>query len=138
MKGSPLLQTVLLALGLAVAGLPVWLLTRPHGRAAPVVSVAPVAGDREAELSVTATSPAELTLALSGTAIWHSGAPATAFSGTLRLPEEPVDLVATVAWTDSVATQAVRIRIMRDGETLADSSLWGSGKTTEVVAVTAP
>jgi hypothetical protein len=134
MRGSPLLQTLLLAAVLALAALPVWKLTRPR----PPVEAAPPSSAPESsvgpvELTVTSTADADVELTHSGTTLWRSGAPSGHFETTLSLPTD-AELVVRVQWTHS-GTHAARFRLSRDGGLLTETTLWGEQEASDVLAV---
>jgi hypothetical protein len=133
MRGSPLLQALLLAVVLALAGIPVWSLTRPHAHAEPARSSKTEPGMTAADLIVTSTAEAEVELALSGTTIWQGRPAAPRFEAALSLPPD-AELVARVRWARS-GTSAARFQVSRDGEQLADVTLWGDTEATDVLSV---
>ena len=133
MRGSPLLQALLLAVVLVLAGLPVWTLTRPHAHSEPAKSPKQEAGARTADLIVTSTSEADVELALSGTTIWQGGPAANRFEASLSLPPD-AELVARIRWIRG-GTNAARIQISRDGEIQTDVTLWGDADATDVLPV---
>lgn len=137
MRGSPLLHALFLAGALALAGIPVWSLTRPHEHAAePRVESKPTTL-RSVDLSVTSTAPAQITLKDAGKSVWQSAAAGTQFEQTLELPATGSELVATVTWPDG-EIHAARFQFSHDGETLADVTLWGGTETTDVITVPKP
>lgn len=138
MRGSPLILTAFLALGLLLAGIPVWSLTRPHPHETPVAapSSAP-ATTRPLELKITSTSAALVELRQSGQLIWQSQSPAESFTQTLPAAAD-ADFVASVRWLDAAKQNAIRFEFSRDGDALADKTLWGEGQTEDVLSVTAP
>lgn len=137
MRGSPLLHALFLAGALALAGIPVWSLTRPHEHTAePQVESKPTTL-RSVDLSVTSTAPAQITLTGAGKPVWQSAAPGTQFEQTLELPATGSELVATVTWPDG-QTHAARFQFSHDGETLTDATLWGGTETTDVIVVPLP
>lgn len=137
MRGSPLLHALFLAIALALAGIPVWSLTRPRAHAVERKIEAAPAERQSVELAVTSTTPAEIVLSMEGTVVWQSGAAGTQFEHTLDLPVSGSELVATVKWTDG-QTHAARFQFSHDGETLADATLWGNLETTNVISVPKP
>lgn len=137
MRGSPLLHALFLAAALALAGIPVWSLTRPHVHAVNTKPGPAKTGRQAVELSVTSTASARITLTSEGRAVWQSGEAGTHFEQTLDLPATGSELVATVRWaTDQ--QQAARFQFSHDGETLADATLWGDAETTDVISLPKP
>jgi hypothetical protein len=139
MRGSPIILTALLALALLLAGLPVWTLTRPHEHSEPAPpSVArPTATTRPLELNVATTSPATIELRHSGQLVWSSPVPADSFTTTLPAPPDAADFVATIRGLDGSKQNAARFQFSHDGDTLADTTLWGEQTTEDVIPVPA-
>jgi hypothetical protein len=133
MRGSPLLQALLLAVALALAGIPIWSLTRPHDHAEPVRAPASEPGTSVREMTITSTADAEVELDFSGSTIWRGHPAAQHFETTLSLPPD-AELVARVRWTKP-GTNAVRLQFSQDGDQQADVTLWGDGEATDVVPV---
>lgn len=133
MRGSPLLQALLLAIVLALAGVPVWSLTRPHEHVEPTQPKAAPADSSSRDLAVTSTAEAEVELSLSGTVIWRGQPAAKHFEATISLPPD-AELVASVRWAHG-GTNAVRFQISRDGETQADTTLWGDAEANDVLSL---
>ncbi len=137
MRGSPLLHALFLAVALALAGIPVWSLTRPHSYAVETKAEAKPAERLAVDLTVTSTAPAQVVLSAAGQMLWQSGAAATRFEQALDLPAAGCELVAKVTWSDG-ADHAARFQISQDGETLADATLWGESETTDVIVLPKP
>jgi len=133
MRGSPLLQALLLAVVLALAGVPVWSLTRPHEHFEPAQPKAHSADSTNRELSVTSTAEAEVELSLSGTVIWRGQPAAKLFETTISLPPD-AELVASVRWTKG-GTNAVRFLVSSDGEIQTDTTLWGDTEANDVLSL---
>ena len=139
MRGSPLLLTAFLALGLLLAGIPVWSLTRPHPHTtpAPASTTVPPAHVRPFELKVTTTTAATIELRHAGQVVWSSSAPAESFDATLSAASGLTDFVASIRWLDGSKANAARFQFSRDGDTLADLTLWGELSTEDVLTVPA-
>jgi len=133
MRGSPLLQALLLAVVLALAGVPVWSLTRPHEHVEPAQPKATAADSTNRELAVTSTAEAEVELSLSGTVIWRGQPAAKRFETTISLPPD-AELVASVRWTKE-GTNAVRLQVSSDGEIQTDTTLWGDTEANDVLSL---
>jgi hypothetical protein len=131
MRGSPLIQALILAIVLALAGVPVWSLTRPHEHVEPAKpkSAEPAAVARD--VVVTSTSEAEVEISLSGTVVWRGQPAAKQFETTLTLPPD-AEIVASTRWTQG-GTNAARFQISHDGETLTDATLWGDTEASDVL-----
>jgi hypothetical protein len=132
MRGSPLLQALFLAVVLALAGFPVWSLTRPKAAQASV-QVRETVQRRSVDLAISATGDARLVLTEGGTEIWSDRTTPAGVHATLNLPVGETELVATVA--PSGGTGAVRLQFSEDGESLADVTVWG--ENTEVISLPA-
>ncbi len=137
MRGSPLLHALFLAIALALAGIPIWSLTRPHAHAVEAKAGIAKTGRHAVELAVTSTAPAQITLSSEGKVVWQSGAAATQFEQTLDLPVSGGELVAAVQWAGG-QDHAARFQFSHDGETLADATLWGGAETAGVIPVPKP
>ena len=133
MKGSPLLRALIAFVLIALAGVPLWKLTR-----ADATVVAPVhveAAAASVTLRLTFSAPPEKAEVLHlGKVVWTDGTRATDVTKTVALayPKEGVDLTVNVAWLTEVEG-AVRLRLTDpDGEE-HDQTVWGRGKIEEVV-----
>lgn len=133
MRGSPFLQALLLAIVLALAGVPVWSLTRPHEHVEPSQPKAAPAETANRDLAVTSTAEAEVELNLSGTVIWRGQPAAKHFEATISLPAD-AELVASVRWPQR-GTNAVRFQFSRDGEIQTDTTLWGDAEASDVLSL---
>jgi hypothetical protein len=131
MRDSPLLQALCLAAALALAGVPVWSLTRPHAHVEPARISEPGKSATSRELVVTSTAEAEVELSLSGTVVWRGQPAANHFETTLFLPPD-AELVALVRWARG-EINAARFQVSRDGEVLTDATLWGGAEATDVL-----
>lgn len=132
MRGSPLLHAVLLAAVLALAGIPVWSLTRPHVHAVESKAGPADTARQAVDLAITTTAPARITLSLEGRVVWQNGIAGSRFEETLDLPTTGAELVATVEWTGG-ENHAARFEFVHDGEKLAETTLWGDAETTDVI-----
>lgn len=127
MRGSPIVRLVLTAIFLALAGWPVWLLTRPAPEARAELPVAvPAAHGGEFRLVATASSPARLKITQLDRDVIDAAQPAATFEGRLTMDRaQPEDLVIACQWDDGANLRALRVEIF-DGDTLLfDTTLWG-------------
>jgi len=134
-RGSPLLRLVLTTIALALAGIPVWSITRPSPPPPPI-SVAPAASaTREVALTLTASEPGILSVTCLGKTLLHSETPTQ--SATARVfinSENPDDFVVSARWEKSPAPQALRVEITDATGSLVDQTFWGSEFIEDTVA----
>jgi len=137
MRGTPWIRFLLMAAALALAGVPIWLLTRPDE---PSVPAAPVVHSQPAERELTLaidTAPAAQSIGASylGRELippTHTGG---SFSGPISLPAgSAADLVVTARWTGTQAA-ALRVRASNEGGPLAEASFWGADEVQEVFTI---
>lgn len=134
MRGSPLVQALILVAALALAGIPVWSLTRPEEKT-PARVIRKAGSDRRTvELTVNSTTPAEASLTHEGKIVWQGAA---AEGVPLELPAGAVELVAVVRWNSQPGSHAIRFQVSQDGDAIADVSLWGEAETTDVITLPA-
>ncbi len=136
MKGSPLLQSALVALGFLALGIPVARLTTPK----PVPSSAsrsavarPAASTRHVEVTMESLPPARMTVALFGKILLESSDSSHPVRQILLLPSEDAPLVLTV--TIPEGRLAARLEVRADGEILAAQTFWGDGSLRGVLEV---
>ena len=133
MKGSPLLRAMLAFFTIALAGVPLWKLTR-----AGVAVAAPARTETAAArvpLRLTfSIAPQSFAISHLGAVVWADGTQGTDVTNTLALtyPKEGVDLKVKVTWpTDAAA--ALRVRLTDPDGTQHDKTVWGRGEMEEVV-----
>lgn len=125
----------------ALAGVPVWRLTRPAAAVAASVEEAP-ASQPAAPLEV----EADFAPAPAGFQVCHLDRPVLAGSGPLAhfagrwaatLPPEGVDLVLTARWPPGTARAAARLIVRLSDGRRAEKSFWAGedGSLTEVFGV---
>lgn len=132
MRGAPILRFVLALLVLGVAGIPIWVLTRPAPveRAAPPVPAASPMPSSPIRLRLTSLPAAEsLSVSYLGRVL------ASSASGSLEvaLDVSDCDLVIEARWAEKNVSSAVRVLAIQDARTVLDTTLWGEG-TLEGVA----
>ncbi|MDX2081193.1 MAG: hypothetical protein SFU53_10440 [Terrimicrobiaceae bacterium] len=133
MRGFPLLRFVLVALGLCVAGFPVWSLTRPAPPAVPQTPVRTDAEHREVELVVNTSTPALVRISSPDGAILETVTPTSSASARFaQNASAPDDLVVSARW-EAGGEQALRVRIIQNEETLLDRTLWAEGELEDVI-----
>lgn len=133
MRGFPLLRLILVALGLAVAGVPVWSLTRQRDTA-DVEKPAPAAEERVVHLQITSSTPALVSVESASRSILETSEPATAadarFSQNASAPD---DLIVRAKW-DAPGMHAIRIRVVEKEDTLLDQTFWAERELEDVVS----
>ncbi len=137
MRGSPILRLILTAVFLALAGLPVWSLTRPK---AEIVQPSPAlpADTADFRLVVTTSSPATVRVSQLGRVSVASDAPGTHFEGRLVMDREhPDDLVIEASWRDAATPQALRIEVKEGDTVLFEQTLWGREALEDAVTLPA-
>ncbi len=135
MRGSPLFRLILVCLGLLLAGLPVWNLTRIKAESLPRSQSAPEPeSGRQVDVEMTASAPGLLTLSSLGRPLLESGANATSMNGQIFISKKsPEDLVASAKWPAADASHALRIVIKDNGKILKDVTLWGKESVEDVL-----
>lgn len=130
MRGSPILRVVLLVAGLALAGVPVWLTTRPGGVGEAVVH----AGEPRVAHRVVATASREARLALSAAGCGEvAGSGVEVEAEWLMDSALPEDVVLEAEFVEGGAPGAVRVVVERGGLVVADRTFWGDGGIEDVV-----
>lgn len=140
MRGFPLLRLFLVAAGLALLGVPVWLLTRPAQSAPPQAS-APIEPEKMAvyEVLLTASAPARLAVRVANQPSVESVGPATSLTTSFTMnAAEPEDLAVFGNFDPAAGNSALRVEVRLAGRTLADSTFWGTGLVEDVVTIPKP
>lgn len=133
MKGSPLLRALIAFVLIALAGVPLWKLTRADATVAAPVQVETAASVVTLRLTFSA-APEKAEVRHLGKVVWADGTRATDVTKSVALayPKEGVDLTVNVTWLADVEG-AVRLRLTDpDGEE-HDKTVWGRGAMEEVV-----
>ena len=138
MRGTPWIRFLLMATALALAGIPIWQLTRNDEPSVPPPAPAAQSQPPERELKLAIeTAPSAQAIGASYLGrelipLTHTGG---TFSGTIRLPAgSAADLVVTAKWT-GIETAALRVRASDENGPLAEASFWGREKIQEVLSV---
>lgn len=145
MRGVPWIRFLGMLVALAVAGIPVWLLTRPDEEpAAPTGAAAAqaVITQRTVNLEIQTAPPAQsIQVSYLGHPVLSKGANKPgALTGPVLLPSgESGDLVIEAHWAEG-ETGALRARASNDDGELAENSFWGDSSLEDVftIPVTAP
>ena len=136
MKGSPLLRAFVAFALIALAGVPLWKLTRADATVAAPAQVEAGAVPVSLRLTFSAV-PESFAISHLGKVVWADGSNkshTTYESDKLALPfpKEGVDLVVKVAWPGD-AEGAVRLRLTDPDGNEHDKTIWGHGAMEEVV-----
>ena len=136
MKGSPLLRALIAFVCIALAGVPLWKLTRAD---------ATVAAPSQAETAVAkvtlrltfSAAPERAEVRHLGKVVWanetnRSHPTDESHDLALPFPKEGVDLVVKIAWP-SDEEGAVRLRLTDPEGEEHDKTVWGRGEMEEVV-----
>lgn len=140
MRGFPLLRLILVAIGLALLSIPVWLLTRPALPAAASVA-APVEPQQMEvfEILLTASSPARLSVRAANQPSVESTVPVTSLTASFAMnAARPEDLAVFGNFDHAAGHSAVRVEVRLAGKILADSTFWGAGLVEDVVTLPTP
>ena len=140
MRGFPLLRLFLVAAGLALLGVPVWLLTRPAPAARPPAS-APIEPQKMAvyDVLLTSSAPARLAVRVANKPSVESAGPATSLSASFTMnAAEPEDLAVFGNFDPAAGNCALRVEVRLAGKTLADSTFWGTALVEDVVTIPKP
>ena len=133
MKGSPLLRALIAFVLIALAGVPLWKLTRADATAVAPAQAETASAQVTLRLTFSA-APEKAEVRHLGKVVWADGTHTTDVTKTVALayPKEGVDLAVKVAWPAEVEG-AVRVRLTDpDGEEY-DKTVWGRGEMEEVI-----
>jgi hypothetical protein len=139
-RGFPLLRLFLVASGLALLGVPVWLLTRPAPPVAAAASV-PIEPEKKAvyEILLTASSPARLAVrAANKPSVESTGRVVSLPASFTMNTAAPEDLAVFGNFDPAAGNCALRVEVRLAGKTLADSTFWGTGLVEDVVTIPLP
>jgi hypothetical protein len=139
-RGFPLLRLFLVVAGLALLGVPVWLLTRPVPSALPPAS-APIEPEKMAvyDVLLTSSAPARLIVRVANQPSVESDGLASSLSASFTMnADEPEDLAVFGNFDPAAGNCALRVEVRIAGKTLADSTFWGTGLVEDVVTIPKP
>ena len=133
MKGSPLLRALIAFVLIALAGLPLWKLTRADATVATPVQVEAAAAQVTLRLTFSA-APEKAEVRHLGKLVWADGTRATDVTKPVALayPKEGVDLAVKIAWPGDVEG-AVRLRLTDPNGEEHDKTVWGRGEMEAIV-----
>jgi len=123
-----------MALALALAGVPVWLLTRPDAPPVEAPVLRPVAKREALKVRFTSSAPALIKVSLPDrTLIDTQEAISFADADWEADPSAPDDLLIHVEWQNTSTPQALRVEILRESEVVKEQTFWGEGTIEDVV-----
>ena len=136
MKGSPLLRALIAFVLIALAGLPLWKLTRTRSAIEDTVRADEVSLPVRLRLTFSAP-PGSFAISHLGKVVWENkshGSHTTHESDDLALafPKEGVDLVVKVQWPGDTEG-ALRLRLTDPDGNEHDKTIWGRSEMEEVV-----
>ena len=140
MRGFPLLRLFLVAAGLALFGVPVWLLTQPAPSARPPASV-PIEPEKMAvyEVLLTSSAAARLAVRVANQPSVESAGPVTSLTASFTMnAAEPEDIAVFGNFDPAAGNSALRVEVRLAGKILADSTFWGTGLVEDVVTMPKP
>lgn len=140
MRGFPLLRLFLVATGLALLGVPVWILTRP-APSAPTPASVPVEPEKTSiyEVLLTASAPARLAVRAANQPTVESAGSVTSLTASLTMNSaSPEDIAVFGNFDPAAGNSALRAEVRLSGRTLADATFWGTGPVEDVVTIPKP
>ena len=136
MRGHPILRLVILICFLVIAGIPVYLITR--NRSVVVQSSAELSAKKNVpyEITMTASTPAHLALAVVGQIPVESSPSAESLIATYSMDAaKPEDLVVKARFVSPQKNAALRIQVQVAGKMIKDATLWGSESIEDVISI---
>lgn len=133
MKGSPLLRALLALMAIALAGIPLWHLTRPSELH--TIGAAPEVAMRAVKLSLTfSIEPVRFAVLHLGRVVWEQDGHGTENASEVKMafPAEGVDLQFKVVWPPSAPVSALRVWLTDPDGNRHEQTLWGQGEMEEV------
>jgi hypothetical protein len=127
---------VILICFLVIAGIPVYLITR--NRSVVVQSSAELSAKKNVpyEITMTASTPAHLALAVVGQIPVESSPSAESLIATYSMDaSKPEDLVVKARFASPQKNAALRIQVQASGKMLKDATLWGSESIEDVISI---
>jgi hypothetical protein len=127
---------VILICFLAIAGIPVYLITR--NRSVVVQSSAELSAKKNVpyEITMTASTPAHIALAVVGQIPVESSPSAESLIATYSMDAlKPEDLVVKARFVSPQKNAALRIQVQASGKMLKDATLWGSESIEDVISI---
>ncbi|HEU4679385.1 MAG TPA: hypothetical protein VFS35_07680 [Terrimicrobiaceae bacterium] len=139
MRGTPWIRFAVTAWILALAGIPIWLLTQT--KAPTETAATPAAASQQTEQDFTLqieSAPAAESIGVSylGRELISVTPTGGNYSGTVRLPTEGADLVVMARWSGTL-TAALRVKVSNQDGPVAEASYWGIDRVEDVLAIPA-
>lgn len=136
MRGSPLVQAVLVIIGLLLLLFPLHSLTQRHAAiATPMVAPRPT---KRVQLSLKSTAPCRFRVSYLGQVVWEGTDNSTdreiMKDLDIDFPKEGIDLAMDVTW-ETKGLAAAEISVTVD-ESEMHKTLWGQGSASDVVTFT--
>ena len=136
MRGHPILRLVVLICFLAIAGIPVYLITRD--RPVGVLSSGKLPSKKivSYEITMTSSTSAQLALAAVGQKPVESSPSAESLIATYSMDAaKPEDLVVKARFVSPQKNAALRIQVQVAGKMIKDATLWGSESIEDVISI---
>jgi hypothetical protein len=130
------MRLVILICFLAIAGIPVYLITRSRPLLVQSSGELPAKKIVPYEITLTASTPAHLALAAVGQKPVESSPSAESLIATYSMDaSKPEDLVVKARLVSPQKNAALRIQVQASGKMLKDATLWGSESIEDVISI---
>ncbi|NBS51640.1 MAG: hypothetical protein EBS96_03285 [Spartobacteria bacterium] len=130
------MRLVILICFLAIAGIPVYLITRSRPVVVQSSGELPAKKIVPFEITLTASTPAHLALAAVGQKPVESSPSAESLIATYSMDaSKPEDLVVKARFVSPQKNAALRIQVQASGKMLKDATLWGSESIEDVISI---
>ncbi|NBR47598.1 hypothetical protein EBU02_01885 [bacterium] len=130
------MRLVILICFLAIAGIPVYLITRSRPLLVQSSGELPAKKIVPYEITLTASTPAHLALAAVGQKPVESSPSAESLIATYSMDaSKPEDLVVKARFVSPQKNAALRIQVQASGKMLKDATLWGSESIEDVISI---
>jgi len=130
------MRLVILICFLAIAGIPVYLITRSRPVVVQSSGELPAKKIVPYEITLTASTPAHLALAAVGQKPVESSPSAESLIATYSMDaSKPEDLVVKARFVSPQKNAALRIQVQASGKMLKDATLWGSESIEDVISI---
>jgi len=130
------MRLVILICFLAIAGIPVYLITRSRPLLVQSSGELPAKKIVPYEITLTASTPAHLALAAVGQIPVESSPSAESLIATYSMDaSKPEDLVVKARFVSPQKNAALRIQVQASGKMLKDATLWGSESIEDVISI---
>ena len=135
MRGTPWLRFALMAVALALAAIPVWLLMRSDEPPAHLTPSAPMPAERQLTVEIVSAPTADsVSVSYLGQELVSEGQGGS-YSGTLHLPSSsPADLVVMATW-QGTQRAALHVQVSNEDGPIAEASYWGTDRVHDVLTI---